>query len=790
MLKRTAYCLTALAAALQTISAASYYVSTTGNDANNGSQATPWRTIQKAASTVSAGDTVNVASGTYSESVSFGRGGASGAPVTFVGPATVSSFTVSADYVTVRNFSVTTSGAPMVQWNGNNGYLSDCQFNAPSVKAIDWEGNNGVMTNLDFVGLANDCVGISTGGDTISILNSKFHDIDNCDAFVFPFGKNITIRGNLMTNCDNTGYSSLGIHSDFVQNFAYSSTGWSSNVVVEANRVVNCNVQCFMLNSANTGVPESPNIRNWTIRNNIFANSWQSGFIRMPYVNVYNNVFYKWGQANAFAFELADASGAWGGGHDAKLYNNVFLACNQSESPTWGWYVNQASNVSADYNYIGGIGYAAKNVSEPHGINGGNPLFVSESSYNFQLQAGSPLIDRGLSQGSSLSDLLGNLRPQGTSWDIGAYEYMSGSTSPVLSVTPGTLNLGTASVGTALTNYFTVQNTGSGTLTGTAAVASPFFITGSAAYSLGQGQSARITVYCSNGLAGTANGSVTFSGGGGFIASISSTATNQGPRVSAITSSGSDVDGLIAGLQVYAGSVVQYSGSATDPNNLPLTWQWIYTVNGGAEVVASSGSGTVAPISYNYVASSAGSSYVWKLRVNNGQTTAESSLSVGVEAPPVSPGNLVFNATSGTLSGAMVSSGTYISQASQTGVTDGGRAIFSFTLTNAGSFVVQGLVNAANDAANSVYMNIDADPQDPTMIWDIPLTSGFEQRIASWRGNGTVTANQFTPKLFSLAAGTHQLVIIGREANTQIQTLAIVPVPPPPSNFRIVSAGP
>src|SRR5689334_19835695 len=44
---------------------ATYYVSTTGSDANLGTQARPFQTIQKAANTVTAGDTVVVADGTY-----------------------------------------------------------------------------------------------------------------------------------------------------------------------------------------------------------------------------------------------------------------------------------------------------------------------------------------------------------------------------------------------------------------------------------------------------------------------------------------------------------------------------------------------------------------------------------------------------------------------------------------------------------------------------------------------------------------------------------------------------
>jgi parallel beta-helix repeat protein len=44
---------------------ASLYVATTGNDANDGSAAAPWQTLQHAADVVNAGDTVNVAAGNY-----------------------------------------------------------------------------------------------------------------------------------------------------------------------------------------------------------------------------------------------------------------------------------------------------------------------------------------------------------------------------------------------------------------------------------------------------------------------------------------------------------------------------------------------------------------------------------------------------------------------------------------------------------------------------------------------------------------------------------------------------
>ena len=46
-----------------------YYVATTGSNLNSGTQSQPWLTIQYAANTVVAGDTVIVKSGTYPERV-------------------------------------------------------------------------------------------------------------------------------------------------------------------------------------------------------------------------------------------------------------------------------------------------------------------------------------------------------------------------------------------------------------------------------------------------------------------------------------------------------------------------------------------------------------------------------------------------------------------------------------------------------------------------------------------------------------------------------------------------
>jgi hypothetical protein len=160
-------------------------------------------------------------------------------------------------------------------------------------------------------------------------------------------------------------------------------------------------------------------------------------------------------------------------------------------------------------------------------------------------------------------------------------------------------------------------------------------------------------------------------------------------------------------------------------------------------------------------------------------------------APPPSGANVfTFEAEAGVVSAPFTITSGYISQATQTTVpSTGGRAAYSFIITNGGNYVVQALVNAPNDAANSLFVNMDSEPQDPTMIWDMPVTAGFVQETASWRGAGTSDNNQFVPQIFNLGVGAHTLIIRGREPNVQLDKIWIFKLPPAPQNLHIV-AGP
>jgi chitodextrinase len=146
-------------------------------------------------------------------------------------------------------------------------------------------------------------------------------------------------------------------------------------------------------------------------------------------------------------------------------------------------------------------------------------------------------------------------------------------------------------------------------------------------------------------------------------------------------------------------------------------------------------------------------------------------------AVPWVPVEISIPAASGVVTWPFVISNGIVFQTVTTTTLTGGRAAYNFTIQDAGNYVVRGIVNALDIGENSFFINIDAEPQSGSyMVWDIPPTFGvFESRTVSWFGNGP--PSQFVPKVFTLGAGQHQLIIRGREAHAYLQSLTIAPYP-------------
>jgi Protein of unknown function (DUF1565) len=181
----------------------SHYVSTSGNDNNPGTFGSPWRTIQHAANTIAAGDTVFVRAGVYKEHVNV--------PVS--GNAT-------AGYTTFQNYpgeTATVDGTGLDVPTGQYGLFN---INGQSYLIISgFEIRNYKTSSTKYVPVG---IYIYGAGSNLQILNNHIHNIQTsakgCNANALGIAvygtqapasiNNLTISGNeidhLKTGCSET----------------------------------------------------------------------------------------------------------------------------------------------------------------------------------------------------------------------------------------------------------------------------------------------------------------------------------------------------------------------------------------------------------------------------------------------------------------------------------------------------------------------------------------------------------------------------------------------------------
>ena len=272
------------------------------------------------------------------------------------------------------------------------------------------------------------------------------------------------------------------------------------NYIIEKNLCIStgADLQPFNLSNDNQA-----GIHDLIIRNNIFMNFGTQGNIGVPNTSVINNTFINVGTINQFELNML-----YGGGFDdtgAIIKNNIFLQSYNQPPFNIDARVTHTNNHTVRWS--GSAYYTVTGWSETGGVYGGNPNFVNYTlgtytcgTYNFtthsctnfdlHLQSNSPAVDKGAdlsSVWSSATDIVGVNRPQGAAWDIGAYEYQSGTIQYVLTVTPA--------------------GTGTGTVT-----SSPSGISCGSTCSANYGSSTTVT------LTATPSGSSTFTGWGGACA--------------------------------------------------------------------------------------------------------------------------------------------------------------------------------------------------------------------------------------------------------------------------------
>ncbi|MGB6192817.1 MAG: Ig-like domain repeat protein [Terracidiphilus sp.] len=172
-----------------------YYVSTTGNDSNPGTLAAPWLTIQHAASTATAGATVNVIGGVYNEIVNFPNSGLAGEPITFQSDPVVVGTSVQG--AVIDGTDLTVSGTQgLITISGTLSYITVKGFEIRNLSS-----SKGVPCG----------VWITGSGTGVQILNNIIHDIattakngNACGLFAYGTSQtpisNLIVSGNELYN--------------------------------------------------------------------------------------------------------------------------------------------------------------------------------------------------------------------------------------------------------------------------------------------------------------------------------------------------------------------------------------------------------------------------------------------------------------------------------------------------------------------------------------------------------------------------------------------------------------
>lgn len=153
-----------------------------------------------------------------------------------------------------------------------------------------------------------------------------------------------------------------------------------------------------------------------------------------PTIHVWNNVFYDFlSSGSAFAGAIRTQAA-----DDAIIYNNTFVNCRYSVRADSGTplFINNVMQAAPTYgSFDAGSGY---NLTDQSSAPGSNNIvnttlaFTDAANDDFSLAAAdTAAIDVGVDLTSDThisfaDDAVGTSRPQGSAWDIGAFEYTTG----------------------------------------------------------------------------------------------------------------------------------------------------------------------------------------------------------------------------------------------------------------------------------------------------------------------------------------------------------------------------
>lgn len=426
--------LTILLSAVSVSAQTTFYVSTTGNNANDCTQAqstsTPKLTLASALGCVTpgAGDIIKMRGGTYAVGV--------------IDPPSGTSY---ANALTITNYpgeTVTINGIdtdPALWITGPHSYViiggdvpcsngSSCHFvidAAPTTSGncIKWTSVSAGIKPPDHIRLINaECKGANFSGILTAdrgVAGQGFYDFqylhvhDNGSRANLDHGLYLETPSNLVEYVDTHDNAAYGLQFD---------NGPTDNSIARFNKIYH-NAQIVgggggvYLHNTSTGPIDFYN--NLIYNNNDGTDSNGYGIqVRTHGAHVYNNTFYANVSINLYVLSESDGS---------FIRNNISYGV--VGSPPEDARLEGTVNVTFENNLIGSssiVRISDTGTVLNNNILSSNPLFLSTITPDLHIPSNSPAKDMGQDLSAILTtDYDGNTRPQGSAWDIGAYESRS-----------------------------------------------------------------------------------------------------------------------------------------------------------------------------------------------------------------------------------------------------------------------------------------------------------------------------------------------------------------------------
>jgi len=405
------------------------FVSTSGADTNSGSFSSPWHTVTKAIASSQAGDIIYLMNGvsqtalnSASASLAIAKSGTSAAPIALVA---YPGATATIGSATGQQFGLRTTAT------ANNWVLAGLTLRGVlSALAVSNSSNWRVIGND---------ISCPNGSGTGSCLAAT------------ALAHGVFYRNLVHDNGSTTNVSKLYQAIQFDTGSNAIDFGWN-----EIANTHSCRALQFY--------SDTTALYNLTVHDNLIHDARCDGINfatidpALGAVTAYNNVIYRTGTGPAPGGVESSYAGIKVAGTNSaavKLTANTFYDNGGRRNADSGAVSATASVVLTDniISSLSGETYLAPNSTTAvfSGSNNlffgagaiptfssasknGDPKFVAAGS-NFRLQAGSPAIDAGLNSGFS-RDIVQVARPQGTGYDMGAYEYTGASSSPTPTPTP------------------------------------------------------------------------------------------------------------------------------------------------------------------------------------------------------------------------------------------------------------------------------------------------------------------------------------------------------------------